>query len=204
MKRETLSYMMLLALIVSACGAQPTPTADPVDIQGTAAAAAFTLLAETQAAKPTDTLIPPTETQLPTDTVTPSPTVDAFATPTFTLSPTGLPTFTPQPAAGNDLCNKALLTWQGPSASFTVVNETRPRGEGLLLMSVLTRMGECGWLNIYSTSFSGPVGSYSAAAFVDGQNDFKVFGAFSIIEGGWKIIVRNDVITAQGGCYPNC
>ena len=195
---------MLLALLVSACSAPAVPTVDPSDIQSTAAAAAFTLIAETQAAKPTDTLIPPTETLLPTATLTLSPTLDALATPTITLLPTGLPTLTPQPATGNDPCNKALLSWEGPSASFTIVNETRPRGEILLLISVLTRMGECGWLNIYSTSFSGPAGSYSAAAFVDGQQDFKVFGAFEINEGGWKIIVRNDVITAQGGCYPNC
>jgi hypothetical protein len=39
---------------------------------------------------------------------------------------------------------------------------------------------------------------------VDGEKDFKVFGGFVIQEGNWKIVVRNDKITAQGGCYPTC
>ncbi len=204
MKKATLWYIMALALLVSACGASTTPTIDPVNIQSTAAAAAFTRIAETQAALPTSTLVPPTQTTLPTNTPAPLPTLDTLATPTVILLPTDLSTITPPPAAGSDPCNKALVAWQGPSAAFTIVNETKPKGDIILLMSVLTKMGECGWLNIYSTSFSGPVGTYSAGAFVDGQKDFKVFGAFGITEGGWKIIVRNDGIIAQGGCYPNC
>ena len=33
---------------------------------------------------------------------------------------------------------------------------------------------------------------------------FKVFGGFRISPGSWKIIIRNDSIVAQSGCYPNC
>lgn len=209
MKRKVLVYSMLLTLLISACGASATtPTIDASGVQNTAVAAAFTLVAETQAAIPTNTALPPTETPTqtppPTDTPAPLPTLDALATPTVALLPTGLPTFTPQPVTGNDPCNKALLSWQGPTANFTIENETKPQGKVILLMSVVTKMGECGWINIYSTSFSGPVGTYSAGAFVDGAKDFKVFGAFEISEGGWKVIIRNDVITAKSSCYPNC
>jgi len=209
MKQKKIFYILLLAALISACGAPvAAPTIDGASVQNTAMAAAFTLVAGTQAAMPTNTALPPTETftqtPLPTDTLVPSPTLDALATPTVILLPTDLPTFTPQPAASNDPCNQPLLKWQGPSASFAVVNETKPKGEVLLLMSVVTPLGECGWLNIYSTSFSGPVGMYSAGAFVNGKQNFKVFGAFNINGGSWKIIVRNEMIVAQGGCYPNC
>ena len=205
MKRKTVFYAMLLAVLISACGAPAAPTIDGLSVQNTSVAAAYTLVAQTQAALPTNTTIPPTEiptqTSLPTETPIPSPTVDVLATPTVIL----LPTFTPQlSTSGNDPCNHALLSWQGPSASFTIVNETKPQGKIILLMSVLTKTGECGYLNIYSDSFTGPAGNYSAAAFVNGKKNFKVFGAFPIQALSWKIIVRNDVIVAKGGCYPNC
>ena len=209
MKRKTVIYAMLLAVLMSACGAPAAPTIDAASVQSTSAAAAFTAIAETQAAIPSNTAIPPTEiptqTSLPTGTPMPSPTLDALATPTVILLPTDLPTFTPQPStSGGDPCNHALLSWQAPTATFTIVNETKPQGKILLLMSVVTKTGECGYLHIYSDSFSGPVGTYSAGAFVDGKKSFKVFGAFGISEGSWKVIVRNDVIVAKGGCYPNC
>jgi hypothetical protein len=207
MKRKTVICAILLAVLMSACGAPATPTIDGLSVQNTAIAAAFTVVAQTQAALPTNTTIPPTETPtpLPTDTPAPSPTLDALATPTVILLPTDLPTFTPQPStSSSNPCNKPLLSWQGPSASFTIVNETKPAGKIVLMMSVLTKAGECGYLHIYSDSFTGPAGSYSAAAFVDGKKSFKVFGAFDIQALSWKIIVRNDVIVAKGGCYPNC
>jgi len=207
MIRKILIYSMLLALL-SACGAPAsTPTIDAASVQSTAVAAAFTLVAQTQAAAPTITTVPFTETPAPTDTLVPSPTLDTLATPTVITLPTDLPALTSTPqasASGSDPCNHALTSWQGPSASFTMMNETKPQGKVLLLMSVTTELGECGWLNIYSDSFTGPVGNYSAGAFVDGTKDFKVFGAFRITEGGWKIVVRNDVITALGSCYPTC
>lgn len=200
MKIKILSYFTLLAALVSACGAPATPTIDAAAVQNTALASAFTAVAQTQAALPTFALATPTATPLPSDTPAPSRTVDPLPS-----TPTEVPTFTPPPAASNsEPCNKALLSWQGSSASFTIANETKPQGKIILLMSVATKYGECGWLHIYSDSFSGPVGSYSAGAFVDGQKNFKVFGTFQITEGAWKIIVRNDGIVAKGSCYPNC
>jgi hypothetical protein len=31
-----------------------------------------------------------------------------------------------------------------------------------------------------------------------------VFGGFRITQGSWTIVVKNESIVAQGGCYPNC
>jgi len=204
MNKRIISYIVLPALLGSGCGAQATPTISGEDVRNTAIVAAFTVVAETQNALPTNTLAPPTEisteTAQPTETLAPSPTLD-----TLLSTPTEIPTFTPPaPASSGDPCNKALLSWQGKSTSFTIVNETNPKGKIILLMSVTTKLGECGYLHIYSDSFSGPVGTYSAGAFVEGKKDFKVFGAFQVTEGSWKVIVRNDVIVAKGGCYPNC
>jgi hypothetical protein len=211
MKKVTLSYILLLAVLVSACGApaNTTPTLDSVSVQNTALAAAFTLIAGTQAALPTNTALPPTEaftqTPLPTDTLAPSPTLDILATPTVILLPTDLPTFTPQPvAAGAGSCNQQLLSWKGSTSNFAIVNETNPKGKIQLLVSATTKLGECGWLKIGGTSFSGPAGTYSATALVSGTPNFRVSGAFFIQGGNWKIIVRNDRLVAKGGCYPNC
>lgn len=190
------SILLTLILLISACSSAPT-TLDlsGEDMQSTAIAVAFTVVAETQAALPTNTL-PPTETPLPTDTNTP----ESSPTTTVTLTPE-LPTAT---ATSSDPCNQPLTSWNVPTASFTIVNETQPKGQILLLMSARTSHGECGWLPIYGTSFSGPIGMYSAAAFVDGPKNFKLYASFQIQEGKWKIVVRNDRIVALGVCYPNC
>jgi hypothetical protein len=182
MKKVTLSYILLLVVLVSACGAPATaPTIDAVSVQDTALAAAFTLIAGTQASLPTNTALPPTEaftqTPLPTDTFAPSPTLDALATPTVILLPTELPTLTPQPvAAGAGSCNQQLSSWKGSTSNFVTVNETNPKGKIQLLVSVTTKLGECGWLKITGTNFTGPAGTYGATALVSGTPNFRVSG----------------------------
>ena len=213
MKNNTIGFVILLALLVSACGnASASPTISAESVQGTAQAAASTVMAETQAALPTNTLPPPTEIPatltLVTDTPAPTATsVESALTviPTLTPLATEIPTLLPQPtAAGADPCNKPLTSWQGPSANLFVYYEYKPQGKNdkvVLSLWVMTDLGECGFLSDLST---GPVGQYSAAAYVNGPNAFKVFGGFRIGEGGWKIIIRNDMIVAKGSCYPNC
>ncbi|MBK7449894.1 MAG: hypothetical protein IPJ47_10865 [Anaerolineales bacterium] len=66
MIKKIIPTMALLAVLVVACGGQPAePTLAPEEVQGTAIAAAFTMVAETQAAVPTNTPLPPTETPAP-------------------------------------------------------------------------------------------------------------------------------------------
>lgn len=199
-----------LTLLVSGCGASATPT--PVtleDVQSTSMAAAFTVIAETHAALPSETSLPPTETPTetihPSDTPEPSLTLEVSPTPVFTASPTSLPSFTPQATAQeSDPCNKVLTAWQGPSISMAIRYEYKPQGKKdkvVLSLWVMSDRKECGFLASHST---GPVGQYSALAYVDGDKDFKVFGGFRLTEGSWEIIIRNDNIVAKGGCYPNC
>jgi hypothetical protein len=209
MKRNALTLGILLVLVLSACTPEVAPTANPVDIQHTAEAGAFTMVAETQAAIPTSTPVPPTATIRPTipSTLTPIPQgTDGAAAGTATLLPTiAASTSVPQQSSAStssaEDCNKALTSWKGPTANFTIANETDPEGEIVLSLYVVTPQGECGYLADLS---SGPVGSYSAGAFVNGKKNFKVFGGFQIQEGNWKIVVKNDKIIALGSCYPNC
>lgn len=202
MKRQIWAGIAILSLLLSACGGT-TPaqsTTNPQDIQSTAVAAAFTIVAETEAAKPTHTAVPPTETPLPpTDTPVPPPTAEPL-----TASPTAIPS---QPAASGptaDPCNKPLSSWQGPSATLNIVYDYSPQTKNdkvVVSLWVRTDQGECGFL--YNLS-SGPVGQYSAVAYVDSTKDFKVFGGFRITEAAWDIVIRNDKIIALGSCYPNC
>ena len=219
MNRNILILGVVFILLASACAPRATATANPADIQNTAAAAAFTMVAETQAAVPTATAVPPTNppspTSPPTSTSLPLPTSG-----TPGVNPTGLPTTSTTLSAGftqqaqptsssggggnQDICNQPLTAWQGPTANFSISNETKPEGTIVLSMYVVTEMGQCGYLIITGDSFSGPVGQYSAGAFITGKQNFKAFGGFRITEGNWAIVVKNDSIEAQGGCFPNC
>lgn len=200
MNKHHWAGILILSLLLNACGTTPTPAENPQNVQETAMAGAFTAVAQTQAALPTDTPLPPTSTPLPpTDTPVPSPS--PTAEPAFTV------TATPQAAAFEptaDPCNKPLTTWQGPSAALNIVYEYSPQKKDdkvVLSVWVKTDYGECGFL--YNLS-SGPVGQYSVTAYVDGVKDFKVSGGFRITEAAWKIVIRNDRIVALGVCYPNC
>lgn len=101
MKRFSIpTQVLVVTLIISACGGQITPTVVPVDLQGTAVASALTLLAETQAALPTAT--PPS----PTATLTNTP---AF-TPTIPPLPTLGATFTPIPGGTSGPVDPCIST----------------------------------------------------------------------------------------------
>ncbi len=214
MKRNVLVSSIIIILLVSACAPKATPTANPADIQGTAQAAAYTMAAQTLQAIPTNTPVPPpTETAspipLPTDIppAVPTSTTPELLAPGLAL-PTAFPTFTPQSSSSNstngDPCNQALTSWQGPTATFTIVNKTKPQGTIVLGIYVVTEMGQCGNLVITGDSFTGPAGQYQAGAFITGKKNMKAFGSFKITGGNWKIVVTNNNITAAGSCYPNC
>lgn len=209
--------VLLLAVFASSCSAStPTPaTITLEDVQSTSMAGAFTALAETHVALPTNTRVPPTEvppqTLIPSNTPEASLTLVSSFTPTFTVAPTVVPTHTLQPtptdqptARGGDPCNKPLTSWQGPSTRLSIRYEYQPQGKNdkvVLSLWVVSDLQECGFLPGPS---AGPVGQYSAVAYIDGEKDFRVYGGFRLTEGSWDIIVRNNTIVAKGGCYPNC
>jgi hypothetical protein len=115
-----LTTVLLFTLLISACGTEATPTAEAVDLQGTIAAAAFTVIAETQAAIPTATPPPPTATF----TDTPVPTITLLP-----LTSSGV-TFTPVPngnTGDGDPCIYKVLpeSLQGEPVRMRINNSTR-------------------------------------------------------------------------------
>ena len=181
----------LLVLFVSACRSQASPAIIVQNIQNTETVTATSI-------PPTETATlfsPPTTTPLPALTIDPALVTNVPAT----IAATSIP----QQSSGatEDPCNKPLTSWQGPTARFSITNETKPEGKIVLSLYVVTPLAECGSLTDLS---SGPVGMYSARAFVDGKTSFKVYGNFQIQEGSWNIVVRNNKIIALGNCYPSC
>jgi len=139
--KKLLIIIFASAFLISACGPEPEPTMSAGDVQGTAVAAAWTMVAETQAAIPTATPIPPTNTPEPTPI------------PTNTIAPLELPTQPPvvvQPTAttassGGDDCDHILASdAAGPTSPIRIVNETKaPMNVSLYLAK--TPFGECGY-----------------------------------------------------------
>jgi len=141
MKRFSIPVQLfVITLIVSACGAQATPTVDPVALQSTAFSAASTIVAETQAAIPTITLPPPTAT------VTNTPAFTATIPPLPTLGET----FTPNPietSAAEDPCIHKLMPDKltGNTIKIRIDNPTK----GTINLSVYLQSGNpqgvCGY-----------------------------------------------------------
>ena len=141
MKSFSLFTLFLLTmLLISACGGQAAPTANPVDLQGTISAAAFTVIAETQAAIPTATPLPPT----PTFTYTPLPTLTSIP-PTFLPgSTTPVPTGSP---SGEDPCvNKTLPnTLQGEPVKIRLNNSTNAKLSVTVYLDQTNPPAVCGY-----------------------------------------------------------
>jgi hypothetical protein len=145
-------FILTLAsvFLLSACGTPAEPTMSAEEVQGTAVAAAMTMVAQTQAAIPTATPIPPTDTPAPTPL------------PTNTVPPLELPTqpLVVQPTATTasdaNECNKFLTTSAaGPTAPIKVVNQTKaPMNVSLYLEK--TPFGECGYRG-YSIPKNGSI-----------------------------------------------
>ena len=135
-------------LLISACGPEPVPTMSAEDVQGTAVAAAWTMVAETQAAIPTNTPVPPTET--PSPTALPTNTTVPLVVATLPLA--AEPTATT--ASSVDECNKLLQSSAaGPTAPIKIINETKaPINLSLFLNK--TVFGECGYRS-YSVPRNG-------------------------------------------------
>ena len=213
--KQSLITIAILAFVLTACGSPAEPTMSAADVQGTAMAAAMTMVAETQAAIPTATPIPPTEaptaTPFPTDTAIPldivQPTQSIATQPINNILPTST---TAASVGASDPCMQFLSGWEGESAKMSVVNNTKSKGTIILSVGfTTTSMGQCGivWGGTVSktTSFQVPIGSFWASAFVEGDKDFKVFGGDTITRpGNYTLWVDNDRITLKAGCAPDC
>lgn len=147
---KNLIYILLTSIfLLTACGPEPEPTMSPEDVQGTAVAAAWTIVAETQAAIPTATPIPPTNTPTPIPTNTIAPLV----LPTQPLEP--LPTATT--VSDNDDCNRLLnIGLAGPTSPILIVNKTKAPVNVSLGLSYKNVFGECGYRS-YSLPKNGSI-----------------------------------------------
>ena len=213
MMKHIWMIVAIIALTLTACGPAAEPTMSPADVQGTAMAAAMTMVAETQAAIPTATSIPPTEvpsaTPFPTNTLPVAGQPSLLDVPTATQLVVVVPTNTTAPSVGaNDPCMQPLTKWEGPSASMTIVNNTKPKGTVTIALGFTTELGECGILSRQfdnTTSLDVPYGTFWASAFVDGKKDFKVFGGDVISRSGnYGLWVENESIILKAGCAPGC
>jgi len=187
-----------LALLLSACGPQATPTIDPVQVQASAIAAANTMVAMTLAAIPTATPIPPTP--VPSPTLAPSPT----PMPVPTLSAQASPTVAASSSGKSDPCLGPLVSNGGPSIkNVRISNETN---EPIILSLHLdkNKFAECGFRSFTITarqetnSTDLKAGCYFAAAIVGTKS--KAFGTFCIMDAthGWWIKVMAQQISLVG------
>ena len=142
MHRLKTASAIILAMLVSACGAEPTPTINPLDVQNTAVAAAFTLVAETQAAMPTATPVPPTETATQTQTTLPTNTPLTLSTSIASLTPPSAAS-----TAGSDPCQTRVLSWspKGRPANIHIINTTRAAITVSLYLNETADHFECGY-----------------------------------------------------------
>jgi hypothetical protein len=150
MKRfQTYCFTLILSLIMAACGAQPAPTANPADVQGTAMAAAQTIVAETNAAIPTDTPLPPTETASPTVAATNTP-VSLPTLETAALQATATPAAVSSGGGGAAtpyFCDTRILSWspKGRSTVIRIVNTTKVPVQVSLYLNETADHNECGY-----------------------------------------------------------
>ena len=196
-----LSLLIMLTLLISACGAgnaQTTPTLNAADIQATIAAAAMTMIVETQAAIPTATLPPPTatftNTPIATSTLPALPTLDV----TFTSVPSG-------DSGGNDPCiNQALpATLQGETVRIRIHNSTEATLALSVYLNQTTPQIVCGYRTYTITSEETLAinnlveGCYTLWAWNPDQDNY-----FIVTNGASSCITRFDLavfdITTRG------
>jgi len=144
MKRFSTLTVAVIAMFISACGAPPAPTMQAVDVQNTAVAAAFTMVAQTQAAIPTSTPLPPTEaptqTPLPTNTALPLPTLA-----TIVASPTAVSVSSSNNSGGDPCATRVLSAPEGKETVIRVVNTTKLGVTVSLYLNETASKGACGY-----------------------------------------------------------
>jgi len=149
---STLTTIIVAAMIISACGAEPAPTVNPADIGSTAQAAALTIIAQTQAAVPTNTLPPPTETP----TQTPAVTNTVFVLPTQEAALVASPTTAPAASSGDPCDTRVLGKPKGKPTKIRIWNSTNGPAVVSLYLNETEGHGECGYRS-YTLSKNGDV-----------------------------------------------
>jgi len=200
--KKILPILLALTILLSACTPQGTPTTAPADVQNTAVAAAWTMVALTQIAMPTATPLPPTETPAPTSlpTFPPEPLVIP------TLEPLILPTATS--SSSEDNCLHPLdMKAAGRTNPMRIENQSGGVIQWLSLNLATNAFGQCGALSYNNIPIGGkqvielPIGTWYAYAGVNYKNGTSStpYGVFVIRPGDYdllRIIVKKDTIGA--------
>ena len=146
-KLGTLLALTIVAALLAACGAEAPPTMTMADVQSTAVSAALTIVAQTQAAIPTNTPVPPTETS----TSTPLPTNTPFELSTLAITATNT-----LASAGGDYCaTRVLSAPKGKETKILIDNQTKFPVQVSLYLNK-TELDECGYRG-YSIGKNGSV-----------------------------------------------
>ena len=205
--KHILFLVILVAFLLSGCGAQATPTIDPAQVQASAAAAASTMMAQTQAAIP-PTAIP---TDTPQDTPTPLPSPTPILQPTLDTS-AGFPTVAPTtaPSSGNSSCVQALDVAQaGPTHRTLIRNESNATINLSLNLYKPNQFGQCGAISFGGLSKGStvmanlPAGYWSAYAWATGAKPFTVSGSFFVQPAQFdklELCIRSDSIKYAQSC----
>lgn len=203
-----------IAFLLTACGGSvpaAIPTLKSEDVQSTAIAAAFTVVAQTHEAQPTETAaptntpVPPTEiatqTSVPTETLVPGvlPTETATTVAALQSSPT-----VASVSNGTDPCNKPVTVSGGKLADFRIVNlANAPITVSVYLNQ--TPFGDCGYRGyslgkIDSVEITDlPFGCYNIGAFINSKKPTKVFGYGCINNWDqWTYFVYSDKVVFSG------
>jgi len=203
--RSITTVSIAIVLILSACGAQTAaiPTTNPLDVQSTAVAAAFTIVAQTQAAIPTATPLPPTTavtaTALPTDTPLSLPSAQVSAA-QATFTPAAVSTN----SSGGDPCKtRTLSSPNGASTIIRIANTTKANVTISLYLNEAAGKGVCGW-RTYQLGKNGDVvitdliqGCYNLWAWSDDTKlHFNVASGTSCINSPqkWTFFISSSTI----------
>jgi hypothetical protein len=162
MLKKIIPALAVLAIFITACGPQGTPTLAPAEVEGTAVSSAWTVVAMTQLAIPTASPTPlPTFTPLPLPTLESTPLVLATAT---------------QQAAGSSggTCDGLMNVGEaGPKSNIRLENESGGVATVSLWLGTPNAFGQCGFIPGITPLAKGekrvlsiPKGEYYAYALI--------------------------------------
>ena len=195
-------YTLIIALAVtlSACGGQAVPTVNAADVQHTAEAAAFTMVAQTLEAIPTSTPLPPTE--IPTNT--PLPTDTPAALPSLAVSATVVSAPTTSSGAGADPCATRVLSYspKGKATIIRIANTTKAPVTVSVYLNETAGTGECGYRS-YNIAKSSDVvitdlvqGCYNLCAWSTDNKIHVNSGGYGCLNNSdkWTFEIKEDTI----------
>ena len=192
--------MIMLALLLSGCGAQKAPPISPEQVQASSIAVAATMVAQTLTAQAAITpILESTDTPMPTDT----------PFPTFALTPMTEVNTTVTPGVEN--CRHGLdVAAAGKTHATLIRNETEDTISLSLSLYKPNAFGQCGYVVVGNIHKGGtdtvdlPAGYYSAFAWAKGKaGNFTVGGSFYVQPATalkMTVCVRTDRILYKPAC----